>query len=131
MRTAIVTMLLVVVSGNAMAEWVEVAQDETHTTTFYVDPTTIHTSGDVVEMSSMYDFKTVAETDGMKYLSTRGQREYDCKEGQVRLVSLSLHSRNMGAGAEIHYLSDPLSKWEPVTTMTVGEALWNIACGKL
>jgi hypothetical protein len=130
-RKAILMMLLTAAGASAAATWVEVASDETQAATFYVDPTSVRRSGDVAQMWSLYDFKTVTGTAGMEHLSAKGQREYDCKGERVRLITLVLYSGNMGEGAEVHDISDPLSRWEPVPRNSIGEALWKAACRKL
>jgi len=120
-------MLLAVVSSSAAAEWTEVDSDET--TTFYIDPTTIRRDGNLVKMWELVEYKTVRVRDTVKYLSSKSQSEYDCKDEQLRTLSLSLHSRNMAGGRTVYVTSD-LGKWRPVPPGGGIEVLWKIACGK-
>lgn len=59
MRKIILMLLLTVVSNSAMAEWVLVGGD--YAVTYYVDPTTIHKSGNFVRMWDMIDKKMPIE----------------------------------------------------------------------
>src|ERR1035437_761806 len=128
MRKAILTMLLAVVSSSAMAEWVEVFRDET--VTVYADPTTIRKTGNRATMSVLYDYKSVQSSNSSKpYRSSRKQSEYDCKEGQSRILSLTAHSGNMAEVNTVFSLSKP-EEWEPVRPSSLAELMWKIACGK-
>jgi hypothetical protein len=63
-----------------MAEWVMFGSfpDATH----YVDPSTIRKKGNFVKMWFLYDYKTYAELEGVKFKSMRGQKKFDCNEEQ-------------------------------------------------
>ena len=131
MRKAVLMMLLTVVSSSAAAAWVEVGSDET--TTFYADPATIRTEGNMVKMWHLLDFKAVTVPPGGKrymYLSSKSKAEYDCKEERARVLSFAWYSGNMGEGKAVYSTSKP-GPWEPVAPESAIELLWNIACGKI
>jgi hypothetical protein len=128
MHKAILMALLAVVSSSAMAEWVVLGT--TDTSTVYVEPTTIRKSGNKVKMWSLENFNSVQEVINKKYLSTKTQDGYDCKEEQYRTLYFTWHSENMGGGNTVYVDSKPEKSWEPVAPNSVARALWKYACGK-
>ena len=84
MHKAILMMILAVVSSSAMAEWDKLGA--TNVSTVYVEPTTIRKSVNKVKMWSLENFNSVQVVIGKKYLSTKTQDEYDCKEEQYRTL---------------------------------------------
>jgi hypothetical protein len=128
MRKAILMMLLAVASSSALAEWVEVFRDEA--VTVYADPSTVRKAGNMVKMWVLYDYKSVQSSNSSKpYRSSRKQSEYDCKEAQSRILSLTAHSGNMAEVDTVFSLSKP-EEWEPVPPSSLAELMWKIACGK-
>jgi hypothetical protein len=128
MRKAILMMLLAVVSSSALAEWAEVFRDEA--VTVYTDPATIRKAGNRATMWVLYDYKSVQSSNSSKpYRSSRKQSEYDCKEEQSRILSLTAHSGNMAEVDTVFSLSKP-EEWEPVRPSSLAELMWKIACGK-
>ncbi len=127
MREVVFAMLLAVVSGSAAADWVEVDSDES--TTFYIDPTTIQRDGNLVKMWELLDYKPSRVRDKIRYLSSKTQSEYDCKDPQLRTLSLSLHPGNMAGGKSVYGTNVP-DQWRPVPLGGGIEVLWKIACGK-
>ena len=96
MKKLLFTLMLVVVSGSAVAEWIPVS--ENYIFSLYSDPTTISKSGNIVKMLRLTDFKTAQGSTGTQYLSTKRQDEYDCVKKQRRIVYVTAYSENMGAG---------------------------------
>jgi len=128
MHKAILMILLAIVSSSAMAEWVVIGA--TNKSTVYADPTTIRKSGNKVKMWMLYDFYSVEEAAGEKYLSHKGQSGYDCKEEQGKTLYFSRHSENMGGGDVVHVDNKPAKNWTPIPPGSVNEGLWKFACGK-
>lgn len=128
MRKIILSMLLSVVSSSALAEWVQVFRNEA--VTVYADPATILKMGDSAKMWVLYDYQSVQSSNINKpYRSSSRQSEYDCNEGQSRILSLTGHSANMAEADSVFSLSEP-ETWEPVPPSSLGELMWKIACGK-
>lgn len=132
MRKAILVMLLAV-SSNAAAAWVALGTTTDKTTDYYID------RGTLVKMWTLEDYKTAQEGPGssrsylspVKYLSSKSQYEYDCKEKRSRMLSLTWYSKNLGKGEVVNFQSDSDSKWGMfVVPGSVGESLWKVACGK-
>jgi hypothetical protein len=128
MRKFILTVLATLVGGNAAAEWVKIGETESSAT--YVEPTTIIRAGDLARMWRMVDLRKEFSIGTDKpFMSSKGQDEYDCKGEKARVITLSFHSENMGAGDVVHFEANATG-WEPVKPRSIGEILWKIGCGK-
>lgn len=127
MRKVILMMLLSVVSNSAIAEWIDVGSNEN--TTIYVDPATVQRAGNMAKMWHLTDFKMAHQDMGDKYMSTKDQNEYDCKEAKLRRRASSQHSGNMGKG-KVVYSDSFTSRWKPVPPDSGTEILWKFACVK-
>ena len=131
----LIVLLLAMVSDVSAAEWVKVRGFSEAGIIIYADPATIRRSGDRVKMRDMYDYKTAQVSGrGKRYLSSKGQSEYDCKNLRARNLFFTRYSGNMGKGNVVTsiYNSDikKLDNWDPVAAATVEETLWKIACRK-
>jgi len=129
MKKLLLILMLTVVSSGAMAEWVEVGGNDNVTS--YADPTTIRKSGNKVKMWILLDFNSTQEsaTAGHKYLSSKSQYEFDCKEEQRKLFYFSWHSENMGGGDTVYIGVEPQKNW-PIPPDSIAETIWKFACGK-
>lgn len=128
MSKVFLMMLLAVVNSSAMAGWEPAMYNKGNTKVTYVDASTILKAGNNVKMWSLTDFETADYVGKKRYMSQKDHREYDCKVGQMRSLSASIYSGNMGKGEVVDSYSGP-SEWMPVPPRSVGEALWKIACG--
>ena len=145
MRKLILMLLLSLVSGSAMAEWVEVtaihSQESPEIQIAYTDPATIHKNGNMVNMRVLVDHQS-GLTRGMenkldKFFSIpkgeitkswKVQDEFDCKDKKLRMLSYVAYSEHMGSG-DIVPNSVIANQWEPVIPGSIGAALWKHACG--
>lgn len=121
------------------AEWVTV--EESKDSTFYADFASMRKNGDRVKMWYLTDYKTLqTSTEGVypyiyntQYMSSKTLGEYDCKEDQSRSIALSTYAENMGKGKEVHNSARNINyepgKWKPIFPNSIGEALWEAACG--
>ena len=133
----IVLMLLAVVTSDAAADWVKVGSSYApgHGYQFaYVDPSTIHKSGGMVRMLDMFDYERshdffMPAGRALKYLSKKGQAEYDCKGKRWRQVKFSLYSGNMGKGNVVYASKAMPGKWQTAPPGTVFESRLILACG--
>jgi hypothetical protein len=78
----------------------------------------------------LLDFKTVQKLSGDKYLSIKGQQEYDCVGEQARFLTIQYLSKRMGNGAAIFKNTDP-GDWYPVPSRGMTGILWKVACRRL
>lgn len=124
------TVLLLLSSGPAYAEWVAVISSESSGGyTVYVDPDTIRREEDGVEMWELYDHKTRGTKDGYSFLSFKKRNEYGCAEERLRTLATTYYSGSMGNGRLVSSKPDQ-GKWKRVPPGSVGEALWKVACNK-
>ena len=131
MRKAIFLMLLLV-SGCALFKWVKIG-DSTADGGYniYADPATVSRSGDLVKMWELNDYKTAqVSAGGSRFLSSRAQIEYDCKESRMRQLFFTQYSENMGEG-KIAYVNDSASgNWMPVAPDGIAAKNLKVACAK-
>ena len=92
-----------------------------------VDQDIIRRKGDLMKIWHLYDFKTTP-TQGGPLLSFETQREYDCAKERIRTLATTYFSSNMGSGNVVYCISNQ-SKWVPVEPESVGQTLWEVACG--
>jgi len=115
-------MLLVLASGNAVAEWVQVAFSDTGV--YYIDPATIRKNGNLRRAWEIQDLKNRGR-DGE--LSLRLLQEYDCKNDRSRILSLSLHAERMANGKVL--ASHPGDgQWDHIPPETIAEATFRFVC---
>jgi hypothetical protein len=114
-----------IASWTSLGEFGEVA--------IYIDFSSIQKSGSRVKMRDLFDFKTTQTNNaGANYLSWKFQREFDCNERQIRTLTGTGYSNNMGTGRIVTQSNS--QAWAPITPSsdieTTQEILWKIACGK-
>lgn len=110
------------------AGWSKVVVSDTGTLTYYANTATARRVGNHVKMWDLLDSQDVVSIGNQRYLSMHVQREYDCGEGQVRILFVSAHSGNMGMG-ELVAIEDNVRPWRPNSMRSVGRGLWEVACG--
>lgn len=121
--------LFVLSSGPAYAEWVKVSDSDETGKTVYVDPATLHRNSNLVKMWQFYDYKTVQTVGGNRFLTAKEQWEFDCAEERGRVVARKEFSGNMGSGTMI-FTNSEVGKWIPVIPGSIGQTVWEVACGK-
>ena len=126
----ILIMLLLLSSGPAYAEWVEVSESEIlGGYVVYAEPSTIRRKGDLVKMWHLLDNKISPKRVPEPYLSMKGQNHYDCAEERTRKLFEMYFSGNMGRGEQLYTNSDE-TRWEPIVPGSIGQVMWKFACGK-
>ena len=128
-RLLLATLLSILCSGPAYAEWVVVGANDDETTVIFVDPNTIRHKGDIVKWWELWDLKTMDTREGFSYLSAKKQVEYDCVEERSRTLAITYFSGHMGRGEAVENSSNG-DKWSPVVPESIGQTLWNAACLK-
>ena len=115
-RLLLATLLSILCSGPAYAEWLGLVKNDRLGTVVYVDPDTIRRKGDLAKMWSLNDYKT-GSSDGS--LSTKQQVEYDCTEERMRVLAIMGFSGNMGSGTLVS-LNSAEGVWIPLAPDSVG-----------
>ena len=128
MKRLFLVLILVVVSGSAVAEWSEIGGN--NEVTVYIDPPTVHRSGDKAIIWTMIDYRSGKDFKNGKFLSTKIKSEFDCKKKQTRNVYMFMYSGNMGAGNVLYKGKNLNLKWNPIVPEMVGDGEFKIACGK-
>jgi len=130
MKKLLLTLALVFISTDTMAEWTKVGEsDRKGGYTAYADLASIRKAGNRVKMWILFDYKIEQKASGTNFLSEKIRREYDCAEEQMRVLAFSLFSWNMEKGELVRSYSQP-QKWEEVQPGSMDEAEWKVACGK-
>ena len=119
MKLIVATMMLAMFSDNVAAEWVRI--EENDRSIAYAD-TGIRSSGDVVEVWVLFDYKTIQSSprSGRQYFSEKAQREIDCRSERERVLFFTWHipeekllpgSRQVLPGVtQTHFGSSPAAK---------------------
>ena len=130
MKKLLIALALVIICGNANAEWIEVDFIKNRFI-IYADKTTIRRNENIVKMWELTDFKMMQKNkDDTEFLSVKALQEHDCKEGRSRLLDLAQYSGAMGKGGVIMSGSDFGDRWNYVSPESIAESIWKIACGK-
>ena len=127
MNKLLLTLILSVVSGSAMADWSKVGEDSD--STVYSDVSTLRKNGDLVKMWSLYDFKEAQKMAGKDYLSMEVKYEFDCAKEQSLKTYVIYYAGKMGSGEKGAFTYPP-KQWQPVKGNSNKEMLWKVACGK-
>lgn len=129
MKQLLLGLMLLVTATVASAEWTRVDHNDLFIQ--YVDKATIRRNGNLVKMWDLMDYKTVRKSAaGKSYLSDKSQAEYDCKEKKTRLLAFTWFDGRMGNGKAVSFNSNVRAEWIPIGPESMGEALFEIACGK-
>ena len=127
-RLFLITFLLLS-SGPAFAEWVQVSGRDEEGKTVYVDPATIRRNSNLVKMWQLQDYKTVQTVGGIRFLTAKEEWEFDCAEERSRVLALKEFSGNMGSGTVV-YTNSQVGNWLPVMPGSTGKTVWKVACSK-
>ena len=128
MKQLLLITFLVLSSSPAYAEWILIDNGKPGMT-IYVNPDTIHRTGDRVKMWELFDFKKPEKMAGEPHLSFKMHSEYDCTKEGKREGKVTFFSGNMGRG-KVVYRNSAEHEWEPVPPGSVNHDLWEFACGK-
>lgn len=121
------TALLVLVSGPAAADWTTLG--DVGNATLFVDRTTISRQGDMVTMWSLSELKAPATAGTATYVSLKRQDEFDCKGSRMRGLQIAAYAKPMAEGTAVAS-EKGTANWLPVPPQSIGERLWQVACGK-
>jgi len=126
MKKLLLFLILVVVSNNAVAEWILISENDQ--LILYSNPVTIIKSGNMVRMIRLTNFKTAQRINGKSYLSTKRQDEYDCLKQRYRIIYVNAYTENMGEGKVVIRVINKPDDWKLISSGSQGEAVWSFAC---
>ena len=122
-------LLLLMISTNVSAEWTMVDKSSNGDTTAYVDSETIKRKGNKVKMWSMYNFKTIQEVAGYRYLSSMTRYEYDCEEETRRQLDFYWYSGNMRQSEIVVSQTNIKDESTSVIPGSIDVSFLKVACG--
>lgn len=128
-RLFLLITLLVLSSGPAYAEWLWASANDLTGLTIYIDPDTIRRNGDLVTLWQLYDYKALQTVAGNSFLSSKAQRQFDCRNQRTKLLAFTHFTGNMGSGNRVISDTDE-AEWKSVAPGSVGHVLWRFACSK-
>lgn len=129
MKRILLTILFVLASESAYAEWTFFATDGKGNTV-YIDRNSVLRKGNTVKIWVLLDGTTVHETvQGRPFLSSRTLHQYDCQKERFRFLAFALFSENMGSGQLVETNQYALD-WERVPSKGSARRLLDFVCNK-
>lgn len=125
MTKAALILLLPLIAGNAMAEWLAIGENAQMVT--YVDNDTIRKKVKVVQVWELHDNRVPEKLMGKSYLSSKNQVEYDCTREARKFLYMSFHTGNMGNGKVID-ASRTKDSWTPIVPGSIGSVMFKYVC---
>ncbi len=129
-KRRLLTSVIGLMSGCAMADWVQISSDEEKNLGLYVDTATINKNGNEVSIWSLADFKETQTIVGNRFHSIEIQRQYDCRKEQSRTLHAVWYAGSMGGGTVV-FSTNTATEWSLVTRETIAYAEWKFACNKV
>ena len=117
--------------GSFFHEWTKIVDRKDEPLFVYVDLNDLNINNDKnkVKMSSIRDYKIVQiNSSGTRFLSQMFLEEYDCKEKTSRVITLFEYSGNYRHGEIVFSQRDMKSISTSITSKSVDELLFEIAC---
>ena len=125
MIKAVLILLLSLLTGNAMAEWLAIGENAQMVT--YLDSDTIRRKGKLVQVWELHDNRVPEQLMGKTYLSSKNQVEYDCTREARKFLYMSFHTGNMGNGKVID-ASRTKDSWTPIVPGSIGSVMFKYVC---
>lgn len=128
-RFFLLTLCVLLMTGNAWAEWTQSGENEGGILTHYVDRGTIRRAGHLTKMWVLQNFAALqaASANGKSFRSSKSQMEFDCREEKHRTLALYWYSGLMGKG-DIVAADTDAGKWARNIPDSVQTTWWAIAC---
>lgn len=119
-------LLLAGTSSSALADWVRVSGNDK--VVVFADATTMRKKGNIVKISSLFDFKTESVyNDGNSYMSIVRETEFNCKDNLQRMISYAIYAGKMGKGNVVDSGTN-LQDWKPVSKAGIAISMKKFAC---
>lgn len=129
MKKILFTLLSVLISSNAAAEWTWVWA-VSNGAAMYADLDTIRKGKNdhKVKLWTMQSFETPTGEGSKRHLSNKVQWELNCSEEEARVLAYLTYDGKNGTGKPL--LSDfyPDGDWTPVSPGSVGETILKVGC---
>lgn len=127
MNKFLVTLILVLTSTHAAAEWTMI-QTNDHGN-MYIDFDTVQKSGSLVTVSTLNDYYAKQQKGE---LSSQWSEQHDCKQKKFKALAIDYFSDNMAKGnvIETYRLNPTETAWADVVQYSVGDLKANIICSR-
>jgi hypothetical protein len=112
----------------AQAEWVRLVSVGEGEVTVYVDPASITREGNVVGVSTLFDYATVRTLSGAPFQSATMQDEIDCAGKQSRTLAVTSHSEPMAGGHIVSTATGGYVPWTPIDPQGIFSAIFKFVC---
>jgi hypothetical protein len=119
--------------SGAWAEWEKINHVGEQTSTYYHDKSSIKATGGIIKMLSMIDFSEAKNLkSGARYESVKRLDGYDCKYETMAQITATYFSGSMNSGNVVfsYTVKNSELEWEPISSSSLAEKQWKIACGK-
>lgn len=122
------TLALIALCSGARAEWTEIQKFEDGMRVF-VDAATARRNGDTAQVSHLVRWGEPQVEEGLSpYLSTVVLTSYDCLGKREKYLGSTSFAGAMGSGARILADEDEADGWYSISTASMEDKLWTIAC---
>jgi len=125
MKKIISISFLLVLSGNCLAEWVNVASSTDDESVVYISSENIKVNGNNRIAWEVMNHAKVLPDGSM---SAKVQQEYDCTNNKVRMLNASLHTEHFGKGSTILTLPNTPTKWQVIPKNSIATHTKNYVC---
>ena len=122
-RTVATSIVLLLISPLAQAEWVRMFQN-IHGTAYYMDPTSVEHHGSMRRVWEMESFKE-ATKEGLR--SIRLYKEYDCKKELGHFKKYVAHTGPEATGEVMGHVETP-SPWKTVNASPANKLVFSSVC---
>ncbi len=112
----------------AQAEWVRLVSVGAGEVTVYVDPASIKREGNVVVVSTLFDYATVRTLSGAPFQSATMEDEIDCAGKQSRTLAVTSHSEPMAGGHIVSTATGGYVPWTPIDPQGIFSAIFRFVC---
>ena len=112
----------------AQADWVRLVSVGAGEVTVYVDPASIKRDGNVVGISTLFDYATVRTLSGAPFQSATMQDEIDCAGKQTRTLAVTSHSEPMAGGHIVSTATGGYVPWTPIDPQGIFLAIFRFVC---
>lgn len=127
MKKIILTLLSVLISSSAAAEWTRLGGG-LDGSDIYVDFDTVRRNGDKVKLWTMQDFKPGKNKPKPKELSNKSYWEFDCKQELARIPGITIFSGEKGTGNIVASNYNPNEPWAPLPPDSIGQMVFDMGC---
>jgi hypothetical protein len=128
MKPLALALVLTVLSGGVLAEWIEIQKFEDGMRVF-VDKTTARRNGDTAQVLHLVRWAEPQVDEGLPpYLSTVVRTTYDCVAKREKYMASTSYAGPMGGGAKVIADEDEAEIWYSISEASMEDKLWKIAC---